>query len=68
VPAAVGDYLARWVHGPATLDDYLDLFGGERLKRAQDAAHELVWEGASTTPSQASPRTDCAGGADARHA
>jgi glutaconate CoA-transferase subunit A len=68
VPAALGDYLARYVDGPATLDDYLALFGGERLKRAQDAAHELTSEGALTAPSQASPGTDCAGGAGARNA
>ena len=42
VTAAVADYLARYVHGPATFDDYLALFGGERLKRAQDAARELT--------------------------
>ena len=39
---AVADYLAKYVHAPATFEDYLDLFGGERLKRAQDAARELV--------------------------
>jgi glutaconate CoA-transferase subunit A len=42
VTAAVVDYLARYVHAPATFEDYLELFGGERLKRAQDAARELV--------------------------
>jgi glutaconate CoA-transferase subunit A len=42
VTTAVADYLARYVHGPATHEDYLDLFGGERLKRAQDAARELT--------------------------
>ncbi len=42
VATAVGDYLARYVHAPATFEDYLELFGGERLKRAQDAARELV--------------------------
>jgi len=42
VPTAVGDYLARYVHAPASFEDYLELFGGERLKRAQDAARELV--------------------------
>jgi hypothetical protein len=42
VTTAVGDYLAKYVHAPATFEDYLDLFGGERLKRAQDAARELV--------------------------
>ena len=42
VTTAVADYLARYVHAPATWDEYLELFGGERLKRAQDAARELV--------------------------
>ena len=42
VTTAVGDYLARYVHAPATFEDYLGLFGGARLKRAQDAARELV--------------------------
>ena len=42
VTTAVSDYLAKYVHAPATFEDYLDLFGGERLKRAQDAARELV--------------------------
>ena len=42
VTTAVADYLAKYVHAPATFEDYLDLFGGERLKRAQDAARELV--------------------------
>jgi glutaconate CoA-transferase subunit A len=42
VTTAVADYLARYVHAPATHEDYLDLFGGERLKRAQDAARELT--------------------------
>ena len=41
-PQAVADYLDRYVHAPATFADYLDLFGGARLKRAQDAARELV--------------------------
>jgi glutaconate CoA-transferase subunit A len=39
---AVADYLERYVYAPPTFADYLDLFGGERLKRAQDAARELV--------------------------
>ena len=42
VTTAVADYLAKYVHAPATFEDYLDLFGGERLKRAQDAARDLV--------------------------
>lgn len=42
VTTAVGDYLARYVHVPATFEDYLGLFGGARLRRAQDAARELV--------------------------
>jgi glutaconate CoA-transferase subunit A len=39
---AVTDYLARYVDAPESFDDYLALFGGERLKRAQDAARELT--------------------------
>jgi glutaconate CoA-transferase subunit A len=39
---AVGDYLERYVHGPATWDDYLALFGGERLARQRAAAKELT--------------------------
>jgi glutaconate CoA-transferase subunit A len=39
---AVTDYLARYVDAPETFDDYLALFGGERLKRAQDTARELT--------------------------
>jgi glutaconate CoA-transferase subunit A len=58
VETAMADYLARYVHGPATFDDYLALFGGERLKRAQDAARELTSEGASSL--------EGAGGAGAR--
>jgi glutaconate CoA-transferase subunit A len=42
VEAAVSDYLARYVHAPASFEDYLELFGGARLKRAQDAARELT--------------------------
>jgi glutaconate CoA-transferase subunit A len=42
VTTAVADYLARYVYAPATFEEYLDLFGGEQLKRAQDAARELV--------------------------
>jgi glutaconate CoA-transferase subunit A len=42
VPTAVADYLTRYVHEPATFEDYLELFGGERLKRARDAARELT--------------------------
>ena len=42
VTTAVSDYLARYVQAPATFEDYLALFGGERLKRAQDAARELT--------------------------
>ena len=42
VTTAVGDYLARYVHAPATFEEYLELFGGARLRAAQDAARELV--------------------------
>ena len=40
--AAVARYLDDYVYGPPTFPDYLDRFGGERLKRAQDAARELT--------------------------
>jgi glutaconate CoA-transferase, subunit A len=39
---AVTDYVARYVDGPASFDDYLALFGGERLQRAQAGARELT--------------------------
>ncbi|HXD97715.1 MAG TPA: CoA-transferase [Candidatus Acidoferrum sp.] len=42
VTTAVADYLGRYVHAPETFDDYLELFGGARLRGAQDAAKELV--------------------------
>jgi glutaconate CoA-transferase subunit A len=41
-PQAVADYLDRYVHAPASYDDYLELFGGERLKRQQQLARELT--------------------------
>ena len=41
-PAAVGDYLDRYVYAPATFDDYLALFGGERLAAQQRLARELT--------------------------
>jgi glutaconate CoA-transferase subunit A len=40
--AAVTAYLERYVHGPATHADYLDLFGPGRLARQQRRARELV--------------------------
>lgn len=40
--AAVGAYLDRYVYGPATFADYLDLFGGERLAAQQRRARELT--------------------------
>jgi glutaconate CoA-transferase subunit A len=40
--AAVGDYLERYVHAPASYADYLDLFGGERLARQRKKALELT--------------------------
>jgi glutaconate CoA-transferase subunit A len=46
--AAVADYLERYVYGPPTFADYLDLFGGERLARQQRLARELTGEGASS--------------------
>ena len=39
---AVGEYLARHVYGPPTWDDYLDLFGGERLAKQRALAKELT--------------------------
>ena len=42
VTTAVAEYLAKYVYTPATFDEYLELFGGERLKRAQDGARDLV--------------------------
>jgi len=39
---AVGEYLGRYVYGPATWDEYLDLFGGERLALQRRRALELV--------------------------
>lgn len=41
-PQAVADYLERYVYAPASYDDYLELFGGERLKRQQQLARELT--------------------------
>lgn len=40
--AAVEAYLERYVYAPATFDEYLALFGGERLARRRAAARELV--------------------------
>jgi glutaconate CoA-transferase subunit A len=39
---AVEAYLARYVYGPPSFADYLDLFGGERLARQQRRARELT--------------------------
>jgi len=41
-PAAVGEYLERYVYDPPSYADYLDLFGGERLARQQRRARELT--------------------------
>jgi glutaconate CoA-transferase subunit A len=41
-PQAVVDYLQRHVHTPPTWDDYLALFGGERLAAQQTLARELT--------------------------
>ncbi|MGH7278947.1 MAG: CoA transferase subunit A, partial [Candidatus Rokuibacteriota bacterium] len=46
-PQAVADYLERYVYGPETYADYLDLFGGERLALQQRRGRELTSEGAS---------------------
>ena len=40
--ASVAEYLERYVYGPATYADYLDLFGGERLARQVRQAKELT--------------------------
>ncbi len=42
VTPAVRAYLDRYVYGPASYPDYLDLFGGERLARQQRQAKELT--------------------------
>ena len=39
---AVGEYLGRYVYGPATWDEYLELFGGERLALQRRRARDLV--------------------------
>jgi len=41
-PQAVVDYLERYIHAPASYDDYLELFGGERLARQRALARELT--------------------------
>jgi glutaconate CoA-transferase, subunit A len=41
-PAAVADYLERYVFQPPTFADYLDLFGGARLAAQQKKARELT--------------------------
>ena len=41
-PQAVVDYLDRYVYAPPTYDDYLALFGGERLAHQQKLARELT--------------------------
>jgi glutaconate CoA-transferase subunit A len=41
-PAAVSEYLERYVYGPAAWNDYLDLFGGERLALQAKRAKELT--------------------------
>jgi hypothetical protein len=38
----VSEYLERYVFAPATYDDYLALFGGERLAQQRMLAHELT--------------------------
>jgi len=39
---AVGDYLDRFVYGPATHAEYLERFGSERLARQAGRARELA--------------------------
>ena len=41
-PAAVSEYLERYVYGPPAWNDYLDLFGGERLALQAKRARELT--------------------------
>ena len=41
-PRAVIDYLERFVYAPASFDDYLELFGGERLAQQRALARELT--------------------------
>jgi glutaconate CoA-transferase subunit A len=41
-PDAVVEYLERYVYAPPTYDEYLELFGGERLARQQALARELT--------------------------
>lgn len=41
-PAAVMEYLDRYVFAPPTFADYLDLFGGARLSEQQAKARELT--------------------------
>ena len=41
-PQAVIEYLARYMDAPATYDDYLELFGGERLAQQRALARELT--------------------------
>jgi glutaconate CoA-transferase subunit A len=41
-PAAVGDYLERYVYAPPTWSDYLGLFGSARMALQAKRAHELT--------------------------
>jgi glutaconate CoA-transferase, subunit A len=41
-PEATQRFLARWVHEPAGYQDYLELFGHERLERQRRRAAELL--------------------------
>jgi glutaconate CoA-transferase subunit A len=71
---AVAEYLDRYVYEPATFDEYLERFGGERLARQQRRARELTSAGPSVGPSSASsgrpvgqePRSSEAGAAPRR--
>src|SRR2546427_7801700 len=51
-PLAVAEYLERYVYGPPTWNDYLDLFGGDRLARQVKRATEL------TAPLSGHPRSE----------
>jgi hypothetical protein len=38
----VREYLARYVYGPASHEEYVQLFQPERIERQRQAARELV--------------------------
>jgi glutaconate CoA-transferase, subunit A len=47
---AMEEYLARYVYGPPAFDDYLELFGGERLARQRRFARELTTSAGGFAP------------------